>query len=69
LRLTIPVTFAENVLMKTILQQWLNRLSPTLTVQVEEGEYDSGRHVALLIPFGLLYGLDYHPSVWIYDEK
>jgi hypothetical protein len=55
--------------MKTMLQQWLNRLTPALPVQVEDGEYDSGRHVALLIPFGLLYGLDYHPSVWIYDEK
>ncbi|QOV63391.1 MULTISPECIES: hypothetical protein [Kosakonia] len=55
--------------MKTLLQQWLNRLTPTLPLQTEAGEYDSGRHVALLIPFGLLYGLDYHPSVWIYDEK
>ncbi len=59
----------ENVLMKTLLQQWLNRLTPTLPLQTEAGEYDSGRHIALLIPFGLLYGLDYHPSVWIYDEK
>jgi len=55
--------------MKTVLQQWLNRLTPTRPLTVEEGEYDSGRHVALLIPLGLLYGLDYHPSVWIYDEK
>lgn len=55
--------------MKKILQQWLEHLAPVLPVHVEEGEYDSGRHVALMIPFGLLYGLDYHPSVWIYDEK
>lgn len=55
--------------MKRILQQWLERLAPVLPVQVAEEEYDSGRHVALMIPFGLLYGLDYHPSVWIYDEK
>ncbi|WP_342323595.1 hypothetical protein AAEY27_03820 [Kosakonia sp. BYX6] len=55
--------------MKRLLQQWVARLAPTLPVRVEEGEYDSGRHVALLIPLGLLYGLDYHPSVWIYDEK
>ena len=55
--------------MKTLLQQWLNRLTPTLPLQTDEGEYDSGRHVALLILFGLLYGLDYHRSVWIYDEK
>lgn len=55
--------------MKRLLQQWVARLAPTLSVRVEEGEYDSGRHVALLIPLGLLYGLDYHPSVWIYDEK
>lgn len=59
----------EKMLMKNLLQQWLNRLTPTLPLRVEEGEYDSGRHVALMIPFGLLYGLDYHPSVWIYDEK
>lgn len=55
--------------MKTVLQQWLKSLTPMLSLPVEEGEYDSGRHVALLIPLGMLYGLDYHPSVWIYDEK
>jgi len=55
--------------MKQRLQQWLSRLTPPLSVPVEEGEFDAGRHVALLIPFGLLYGLDYHPSMWIYDEK
>ncbi len=55
--------------MKIWLQQWLNRLVPTIPLRGEEGEYDSGRHVALLIPCGLLYGLDYHPCVWIYDER
>lgn len=55
--------------MKSVLLQWFNRLTPVLPLRVEESEYDSGRHVALMIPFGLLYGLDYHPSVWIYDEK
>lgn len=55
--------------MKTLLQLWLTRLVPTHPLQVEEGEFDSGRHVALLIPLGLLYSLDYHPCVWIYDEK
>ena len=59
----------EYVLMKQRLQQWLSRFTPPLSVPVEEGEFDAGRHVALLIPFGLLYGLDYHPSMWIYDEK
>lgn len=55
--------------MKAVLQRWFNHLTPTYPLNVEEGEYDSGRHVALLIPHGLLYGLDYHPCVWIYDEK
>lgn len=59
----------ENALMKTVLQRWFNRLAPTHPLNVEEREYDSGRHVALLIPLGLLYGLDYHPCVWIFDEK
>ena len=55
--------------MKTMQIKWFNRLIPTLSVTVDEGEYDSGRHVALLIPLGLLYGLDDHPSVWFWNEK
>ncbi|MGP3592738.1 hypothetical protein [Vagococcus sp. WN89Y] len=60
---------SENALMKTVLQKWFERLIPNGSLAVEVHEYDSGRHVAMMIPLGLLYGLDYHPAVWIYDEK